>query len=110
MLGSGNLGLVYLMKEPRRLTIEEIEQRHPRLIASLRTHPHIGWILVRSAVDEPVALGRSGLHYPADARVEGEDPMANFSESAPRHLLWTDGFSNVAAVCRAFRHTCRASI
>ena len=30
VLGSGNLGLVYLMEEPRRLTLEEIEERHPR--------------------------------------------------------------------------------
>ncbi len=30
VLGSGNLGLVYLMDEPRRLTLEEIEARHPR--------------------------------------------------------------------------------
>ena len=28
MLGSGNLGLVYLMEEQRRLTLEEIEERH----------------------------------------------------------------------------------
>ena len=49
VLGSGNLGLVYLMDEPRRLTLEEIEERHPRLISALREHPHVGWILVRSA-------------------------------------------------------------
>ena len=30
VLGSGNLGLVYLMEEPRRLTLEEIDERHPR--------------------------------------------------------------------------------
>ena len=48
VLGSGNLGLVYLMEERRRLTLEEIEERHPRLIAALREHPHVGWLLVRS--------------------------------------------------------------
>ena len=36
VLGSGNLGLVYLMEEPRRLTLEEIEERHPRLLPALR--------------------------------------------------------------------------
>src|SRR5262249_816098 len=46
VLGSGNLGLVYLMEEKRRLTLEEIEERHPRLLPALREHPHIGWILV----------------------------------------------------------------
>ena len=30
VLGSGNLGLVYLMEEHRRLTMEEIDARHPR--------------------------------------------------------------------------------
>ena len=30
VLGSGNLGLVYLMEERRRLTLEEIDERHPR--------------------------------------------------------------------------------
>ena len=35
VLGSGNLGLIYLMEEPRRLTVEEIEERHPRLIPAL---------------------------------------------------------------------------
>ena len=39
MLGSGNLGLVYLMDERRRLTLEEIDARHPKLIPALRAHP-----------------------------------------------------------------------
>src|SRR4051812_46452298 len=41
VLGSGNLGLVSLMEAPHRLTLEEIDARHPRLIPSLRAHPHI---------------------------------------------------------------------
>lgn len=49
VLGSGNLGLVYLMDLRRRLTLEEIDERHPKLIPGLRTHSHIGWLLVRSA-------------------------------------------------------------
>ena len=36
VLGSGNLGLVYLMEERRRLTLEEIEERHPQLVPALR--------------------------------------------------------------------------
>ena len=32
VLGSGNLGLIYLMEERHRLTLEEIEARHPRLV------------------------------------------------------------------------------
>ena len=33
VLGSGNLGLVYLMEERRRLTLEELDERHPRAAA-----------------------------------------------------------------------------
>jgi uncharacterized membrane protein YvlD (DUF360 family) len=96
VLGSGNLGLVYLMEEDRRLTLEEIEERHPRLLPALREHPHIGWILVHSSKDGPLALGRTGTRYLADGRVEGDDPLARFSPTAPGHLLRTDGFHNVA--------------
>ena len=98
VLGSGNLGLVYLMEEPRRLTLEEIEERHPRLIPALRAHPHVGWILVRSAEHGAVALGSDGAQYLADGRVEGQDPLAPFPPNAPRHLLRTDGFKDVADI------------
>src|SRR5512132_4276071 len=98
VLGSGNLGLVYLMAEPRRLTLEEIEERHPRLIPALRAHPHVGWILVRSGTRGPVVLGSHGALFLADERVEGEYPLEHFSPNAPRHLLRTDGFGHVADI------------
>jgi uncharacterized membrane protein YvlD (DUF360 family) len=98
VLGSGNLGLVYLMEERRRLTLEEIEERHPRLIGALRAHPHVGWLLVRSREHGPLALGAGGVHYLADGRIEGENPLATFSPGAPAHLLRTDGFAHVADI------------
>jgi hypothetical protein len=98
VLGSGNLGLVSLMEEPRRLTLEEIDERHPRLIPSLRAHPHVGWLLVRSLERGPVALGSSGVQYLAEGTIEGEDPLAPFSPNAPRHLRRTDGFPHVADI------------
>ena len=98
VLGSGNLGLIYLMEEERRLTLEEIEQRHPQLMPALREHPHIGWLLVRSSEHGAVVLGARGAHYLEDGRVEGEDPLAPFSPTAARHLLRTDGFAHVADI------------
>ena len=92
VLASGNLGLVYLMEEPRRMTLEEIDERHPRLIPALLEHPHIGFVLVRSSAVGAVARGARGAHSLADGRIEGEDPLARFSPNAPRHLLRTDGF------------------
>ena len=98
VLGSGNLGLVYLMEEPRRVTLEEIDERHPRLLPALREHPHVGWLLVRSAEHGPVALGARGAHYLTDGRIEGEDPLARFSANAAHHLRRTDGFPHVADI------------
>jgi uncharacterized membrane protein YvlD (DUF360 family) len=96
VLGSGNLGLVYLLEEKRRLTLEEMQERHPELIPALCSHPHVGWVLARSSVHGAVALGGGGTHYLSEGRVEGEDPLVHFSPNAPRHLLRTDGFEHVA--------------
>jgi uncharacterized membrane protein YvlD (DUF360 family) len=98
VLGSGNLGLVYLMEEPRRLTLEEIDARHPRLVPALREHPHIGWLLVRSQEHGATVLGPAGARFLDEDRVEGEDPLAPFSPTAARHLLRTDGFAHVADI------------
>ena len=94
VLGSGNLGLIYLMEEKHRMTLEEIEQRHPQLVPALRAHPHIGWLLIHSAERGAVALGRAGAHYLATGEIDGEDPLAAFSPTAPRHLLRADGFAH----------------
>ncbi|MFL5933033.1 MAG: phage holin family protein [Gaiellaceae bacterium] len=98
VLGSGNLGLVYLMEERRRLSLEELHDRHPRLLPALRAHPHVGWLLVHSEQDGAVVLGARGAHYLASGRIEGTDPLAAFSPSAPQHLLRTDGFAHVADI------------
>jgi uncharacterized membrane protein YvlD (DUF360 family) len=98
VLGSGNLGLVYLMQEQRRLSLEEIDERHPRLIRELREHPHVGFLLVRSEKDGALALGATGVRYLDDDRVEGDDPLANFSPNAADHLRRTDAFEHVADI------------
>jgi uncharacterized membrane protein YvlD (DUF360 family) len=92
VLGSGNLGLVYLMERPHRLTAEEIDDRHPGLIPALRDHPHVGLVLVHSASDGPLVHGAQGTHRLRDGRVEGADPLAGFPPGAPRHLRRADSF------------------
>ena len=98
VLGSGNLGLIYLMDEPRRLQQEEIDERYPSLLPALRSHPHVGWLLVHSQRHGPVVLGARGANYLANGSIEGEDPLAPFSPRAPQHLLRTDGFRHVADI------------
>jgi hypothetical protein len=98
VLASGNLGLIYLMDTPRRLSREEIDERHPRLLESLRNHPHIGFLLVRSGERGPVVLAAAGTRYLADDAVEGDDPLASFPPSAADHLRRTDRFEHVADI------------
>jgi hypothetical protein len=98
VLGSGNLGLVYLMEERRRLTLEEIDERHPELVGALRAHPHVGWLLVRSSERGPLVLGSDGVRHLTDGRVDGKDPLTGFSPTAAQHLLRTDGFEHVADI------------
>jgi Type I phosphodiesterase / nucleotide pyrophosphatase len=98
VLGSGNLGLIYLMEEKHRLTLEEIEERHPQLVPALREHPHIGWLLVHSARNGPMVVGGSGARHLSSGEIEGDDPLAPFSPTAAQHLLRTDGFAHVADI------------
>jgi hypothetical protein len=92
VMASGNLGLISFPREPGRLTKERIDALHPRLIPTLREHPGIGFLLVRSESDGPVVLGAEGIHYLASDQVEGEDPLAPFGPNAADHVRRTDGF------------------
>ena len=98
VLGSGNLGLVYLMEQPARLTREEIDERHPDLIPTLRAHPHVGFLLVRSRDAGALVLGADGERQLATGRVEGVDPLVSFSPTAAEHLARADGFPHVADI------------
>ena len=98
VLGSGNLGLIYLLGEQRRLTLEEIDAQHPKLVPALREHPHVGWLLIRSERQGALVLGPRGTRFLATGEVEGEDPLAEFSPNAARHLARSDGFAHAADI------------
>src|SRR3954453_5286076 len=83
VLGSGNLGLVYL-REPERLSMEDLDRRYPRLLPGLAAHPGISFVAVLSEEEGPVVIGARGRHRLRDSAVEGEDPLAPFGDLAPR--------------------------
>ena len=85
MLGSGNLGLVYV-PGPHRLTLEDIEERWPPLVPGLVAHPGIGFVAAVGA-DGPVVIGLRGRHHLDTGEVIGEDPLAAFGAHAPAMLL-----------------------
>ncbi len=60
VLASGGLGLISLPARDRRLSLEEIEATHPRLLPALKDHPGIGFVMVRSDEDGAVVLEAGG--------------------------------------------------
>ncbi|MFI5734740.1 alkaline phosphatase family protein [Kribbella sp. NPDC051587] len=84
---SGNLALIYLATTPGRVPLEEIELLHPKLIPGLATHPGIGFVVVDSLAEGPVAIGRAGVRVLKSGRVEGEDPLAPYGPFAPTSIL-----------------------
>jgi len=98
VMASGCLGLVYFPRRSGRLTLEEIDQAYPDLIPTLRAHPGIGFLLIRSRRRGAVVLGRAGTNYLDEGVVEGDDPLAPFGPTAIRHVRRTDGFAHVADI------------
>ncbi|HLM50876.1 MAG TPA: phage holin family protein [Solirubrobacteraceae bacterium] len=97
-MASGCLGLVSFPREPGRMTLEALEERYPRVVPTLRDHPGIGFLLVRSSAHGAVALGAAGANFLDEGRVEGEDPLAPFGPNAARHVRRTDGFAHCADI------------
>jgi len=92
VLASGNLGLVYGTDLDERVTLEGMEDYFPGLLDGLAKHDGVGFVMLRSQEHGPVVIGAGGRHYLAEARVEGEDPLAGFGPNAAEHLRRTDSF------------------
>jgi uncharacterized membrane protein YvlD (DUF360 family) len=98
VVGSGNLGLVYFAQHPDRLTVEEIEEYHPKVLSGLAVHPGIGFVMARSRSRGPIVLGADGIHHLDDGRVEGTDPLAPFGATAAADLRRHDTLPHVGDI------------
>jgi uncharacterized membrane protein YvlD (DUF360 family) len=94
VVGSGNLGLVYFTGFDHRLTVEELEERHPGLIASLADHPGVSFVCVRSRARGGLVVGSQGARYLVDGRVEGKDPLETFGPHAVASLCREDAMEH----------------
>ena len=92
--GSGNLGLVWFTGHDHRLTVEELEDLHPELVATLAAHPGVGLLMVRSSEHGAVAFGPQGVRYLDEDRVEGEDPTTIFGEHTIMSLKREDAMTH----------------
>lgn len=94
VLGSGNLGLIYLTQWSQRLNYEEMVILFPELIPGLVKHPGIGFILVNS-INGGMVIGEDGIYYLDDDKIIGENPLAGFGKNAAQHLKRENSFDNM---------------
>ena len=92
VLASGGLGLISLPERDHRMSMEEINSLHPRLIATLVEHPGVGFVMVGTEHDGAMVLGGDGTRRLRDDAVTGEDPLRHFGANAADHLRRTDSF------------------
>ncbi len=74
VLGSGNLGLLYV-HGPRRLTLEEIDDRWPALVPGLSSHDGIGFVAGMDAEGHRWVIGAEGRRDLDTGTVTGRDPL-----------------------------------
>ena len=94
VMGSGSTGLIYFTDSPQRMTFAQIQTAHPDLVLGLKDHPGIGFLLVRSETQGDIVVGKAGVHYLRDDKVEGIDPLTDFGPNAAMHLRRESSFSN----------------
>ena len=99
VVGSGNLGLVWFTGNDHRLTVEELEELHPGLVARLAAHPGVGLLMVRSSKHGAVAFGPAGVHYLDEDHVEGEDPTTIFGPHTVMSLQREDAMTHARISC-----------
>lgn len=95
VLGSGNMGLIYLTQWKQRLNYEEIVMFFPDLIPGIVKHPGIGFILVNSLSDGAMVIGQNGINYIDNERIVGENPLKDFGRNAAKHLKRQNTFNNM---------------
>ncbi|MGE3600829.1 MAG: phage holin family protein [Dehalococcoidia bacterium] len=93
--GSGNLGLISFTTQPGRLSREFFDEHYPALIDGLVAHEGVGWLLVRSERLGSLVIGKGGIRYLDDGRVEGDDPLAAFAPSTTGFLQRLSSYPNV---------------
>ena len=94
VVGSGNLGLVWFTGNDHRLTVEELEELHPKLVSTLAAHPGVAMLMVKSQEHGAVVFGPKGARYLDQDRVEGEDPTTLFGEHTIMSLQREDAMEH----------------
>jgi hypothetical protein len=78
--------------------MEELEAKYPGLLSGLVEHPGIGFIVTRSKLRGPVALGKKGKLYLSTGEVEGQDPLGDYAPLTLQQLARGDSFPDTPDV------------
>lgn len=95
---SGNFGMVYFPAFEQRASMEELEAKYPGLLSGLVEHPGIGFIVTRSKLRGPVALGKKGKLYLSTGEVEGQDILSDYAPLTLQQLARGDSFPDTPDV------------
>jgi uncharacterized membrane protein YvlD (DUF360 family) len=98
VVAGGNLALIYFNASRERMTLEELDEHYPDLVRALANHPGIGVLIVRSAAHGLIAVGKEGIHYLDEGRVEGTDPLAVYGEHAVAAVKRLDAIAHVGDI------------
>jgi uncharacterized membrane protein YvlD (DUF360 family) len=85
VLGSGNLGLLYVHSKVR-LTLEDLQERWPGLVPGLCAHEGIGFVAGVDSAGVPWVLGEKGRVRLDTGKVIGQDPLEPYRDHAARML------------------------
>ena len=94
-IASGNFGLVYFPRMPGRVTLEQLAVAYPGLVDALSGHPGIGAMLIRSETHGALVVGRAGINFLDENRIEGVDPVAQYGGRAREAFVRLDGMDHV---------------
>lgn len=99
VLASGNLGLVSFPDVPHRMSHEELDARHPALLATLANHPGVGFVLVRSEKHGGLVMGANGTEVPVgELSDDNPGPLAGFGPGAADVVRRTHAFPHTADI------------
>jgi uncharacterized membrane protein YvlD (DUF360 family) len=85
VLGSGNLGTLYVHTRVR-LSLEDLQERWPKLIPGLCAHEGIGFIAGLDSAGVPWAVGAHGRVRLDTGEVTGRNPLQPYGDHAARVL------------------------
>ncbi len=98
VVAGGNLALIYFNASKERMTLEAIGEHYPELMQALANHPGIGVLIVRSAANGLIAVGKEGINYLDEERIEGTDPLAVYGDLAATAVKRLDAIEHVGDI------------